>query len=232
METRQQQDLELWRKWKKTHSTKDLEILMDRLHPLLMREVNKWKGSVPVEALETEAKLLVVAALQDYNPSKGAAIGTHITSRLRKLSRSVYTQQNVVRLPENKQLMYNTYNIAHVNLTEKLGREPTILELRDETGWSKKHIAGLQTDYNRKQYTESDGIFGDTHKEDDNITYFYHSTLAPQDQKLFESITGFGGAKTLKNTELKRKFKMTQGQISHRKNKFVKDLKRIQRGEF
>ncbi len=151
METRQQQDLELWRKWKKSNRQADLNALLDRLKPLVYRETTKWQAAAPPAVLESKARELVVDALDKYNPNMGAAIGTHVTSRLRKLSRSVYPQQNIVRLPENKQLMYHAYNSAHTELTERHGREPTHTELSDYTGWPKKQVKTLGTDFSSKQ---------------------------------------------------------------------------------
>ena len=64
METRQQQDLDLWMEWKKTGDPRSLSGLVDRLNPLIHREVNKWGGVVPRVALESRARVLTVKALQ------------------------------------------------------------------------------------------------------------------------------------------------------------------------
>jgi DNA-directed RNA polymerase specialized sigma subunit len=229
-ETRQEKDLELWKEWRKTRDPATLSKLLDRLHPLIIRETGKWQASVPQAALEAKARMLTVEALESYNPNMGAAIGTHVTSRLRKLSRSVYPYQNVARLPENKQLLFNTFQVAQNNLLDQHGREPTTEELADELRWTPKRVADFQRSFGRRELVESEGAFiEDDHQESQLVDFYYHG-LPPEDKLLFEHIVGYGGKKVLSNTELNKKFRISQGQLSYKKRKFVDDLKRIQRG--
>jgi DNA-directed RNA polymerase specialized sigma subunit len=231
-ETRQEKDLELWREWKKTRNPATLSKLLDRLHPLIIRETGKWQSTVPQVALEAKARILTVEALESYNPNMGAAIGTHVTSRLRKLSRSVYPYQNVARLPENKQLLYNTFQVVQNNLLDTHGREPTTEEIADELHWTPKKVADFQRSFGRRELVESEGVFTDEDRQDSNLVDFYYHGLAPEDKLLFEHIVGYGGKKVLNNAALMKNFKLTQGQLSYKKRKFVDDLKSIQSGGF
>ncbi len=230
MENRQQQDLELWREWRRTSDSNTLKKLLGRLQPLIHREVSKWDKTVPKATLESKGRQLTVEALQSYNPNMGAAIGTHVTARLRKLSRHVYPHMNVARLPENKQLMFNTVSVAQNNLYDSLGRDPTVSELADELKWAPKKVSDFQNAFGRRELVESEGAFLDTGTEDTTLTDFYYHGLPPDDQKLFEDITGYGGAKPLNNTKLQKKYKLTQGQLSYKKRKFVTAIKNIQQG--
>lgn len=228
---RQQKDLELWKEWKKTGNPATLQKLLDRLQPLIYRETSKWSGTVPGPALEARAKRLAVEALESYNPNMGAAIGTHVTSRLRKVSRHVYPYQNVARLPENKQLLYNTYQVAHSKLYDDFGREPTTEEMRDELQWSYKKVKEYHHTIGRRELVESEGAnidFGE-HEASPLVDFYYHG-LAPKDQLLFEDIVGYGGKRPMSNPELMRKYNLTQGQLSHKKRKFVNDIAKVQQG--
>jgi DNA-directed RNA polymerase specialized sigma subunit len=230
MESRQQQDLELWREWRKTGRSDVLKKLLDRLQPLIYREVVKWGSTVPSAALESKGRLLTVEALRSYNPNRGAAIGTHVTARLRKLSRHVYPHQNIARLPENKQLMFNTVTVASGNLLDRLGREPTVTELADELKWSPKKVKSFQRSFGRRELVESEGAFLDSDEADSGLTDFFYHGLPPSDQTLFEDITGYGGKNPKTNAQLRRKYRLTQGQLSYKKRKFTERLKDIQRG--
>lgn len=230
MENRQQQDLELWREWRKTNDPNTLKKLLGRLQPLIHREVSKWDNTVPPATLESKGRQLTVEALQSYNPNMGAAIGTHVTARLRKLSRHVYPHMNVARLPENKQLMYNTVSVAQNNLYDSLGRDATVSELADELKWTPKKVSDFQTAFGRRELVESEGAFLDTDTEDTTLTDFYYHGLPPDDQRLFEDITGYGGSKPQNNTQLQKKYNLTQGQLSYKKRKFVIAIKGIQQG--
>jgi DNA-directed RNA polymerase specialized sigma subunit len=232
VETRQEKDFELWREWKRTRDPQTLSKLLDRLHPLIVRETGKWQSAVPQAALESKARLLTVDALESYNPNMGAAIGTHVTSRLRKISRSVYPYQNVARLPENKQLMYNTFQVAQNKLVDDMGREPTAEELGDELRWTPKRVTEFQRSFGRRELVESEGAFMEDAHEDSHLVDFYYHGLPPDDKLLFEHMVGYGGKKVLNNSELMKQFKMTQGQLSYKKRKFVDDLKGIQAGKY
>jgi DNA-directed RNA polymerase specialized sigma subunit len=228
---RQQQDLELWRQWKQSNDPEHLKALLDRMNPLVQREVQKWGAAVPREALESKGRLLTVQALKTYDPSRGAAVGTHVTSRLRKLSRDVYPYQNVARLPENKQLLYNTFQVANNNLVDQHGREPTADELAHELGWSAKKVGEYQRSFGRRELVESAGAFMEEGSADEGLVDFYHHGLNPSDKLMFEDLIGFKGKPSLNNAQLMKKYNMTQGQLSYKKRKFINDLKGIQQGK-
>jgi hypothetical protein len=138
----------------------------------------------------------------------------------------------VARLPENKQLLYNTFQVAQNHLLDAHGREPTAEELADELRWTPKKVADFQRSFGRRELVESEGAFMEDDSQESQLVDFYYHGLAPDDKFLFEHIVGYGGKRVLNNTELMKKFKMTQGQLSYKKRKFVDDLKRIQSGGF
>jgi len=231
MSTRQQQDLELWEQWKTDKKPQSLQVLVDRLNPLIYKEVNKWGSTVPRIALESKARMLVADALQTYNPHKGAAVGTHVASRLRKVSRFVYPYQNVARLPENKQLLYNTFTVATNKLYDDLGRDPTIEELADDLAWTPKKVGEFQRSFGRQELVESEGVFGDEDSKDVGLVDFYYHGLGPSDKMLFEDITGYQLKPVLNNQQLMSKHRLTQGQLSYRKRKFIDQVRGIQSGK-
>jgi DNA-directed RNA polymerase specialized sigma subunit len=228
--TRQQEDLDLWREWKRTKSPLTLEHLLTRLAPLINREVGKWGATVPRVALESKARILTIEALENYDPNRGAAIGTHVTNRLRKLSRFVYPYQNVARLPENKQLLFNTFQVAQNKLYDEHGREPTVEEISDELGWTKRKVSDFQHSFGRRELVESEGAFIEDDPATSGLVDFYYHGLAPDDKRLFEDITGYGGKRPLPNSQLMSKYRLTQGQLSYRKRKFIDQIKKIQQG--
>jgi DNA-directed RNA polymerase specialized sigma subunit len=232
MSNRQQQDLDMWREWKRTNDPKVLNNLVDNLNPLIQREVQKWGTTVPRPALESKARVLTAEALKTYDPNRGAAVGTHVASRIRKLSRHVYPYQNVARLPENKQLNYNTFQVAQSRLVDNLGRDPSAAELSDELGWTPRKVNDFQKSFGRRELVESEGAYLDDDTGDRTLVDFYYHGLNPNDQRMFEDITGYGGKPTKSNSQLMRKYRLTQGQLSYRKRKFVDDIKRVQRGGF
>lgn len=227
---RQQEDLELWEKWKKTHRVVHLEALLKRLQPLLFREVHKWQTTVPPAVLESQGRQLMVEALEAYDPTRGAAVATHVTTRLRKMSRAVYPHQNVVRLPENQQLLFNSFAIAQNNILDSKGREATTTELADELGWTPQRVQTFQRSFGRRELVESEGLFSGADADQVPLVDFFYHGLPPQEQTLFEDITGYGGKTPLRNVLLRKKHKLTQGQLSYQKRKLTEALRAIQQG--
>lgn len=226
---RKERDRELWDQWKRSGSPQDLQALLDQLKPLIAREVNRWAGGLARSTLDTKAKALAVTALQSYNPNMGASLSTHVTNQLQKLSRTIYTHTQAARLPEHKAVAMTSFHAAHEMLRSDLGRPPTALELSEHLGWSMARTSEFQKAFERKELLTS-GEFNPSsfavndYEQDPMVDFVYHD-MSPANQRLFEHITGYGGAKVLPNQDLMIKFKLTQGQLSYQKRKLIDLIK-------
>lgn len=236
--TRSEQDLALWRKWKASRASGDLSKLLDQMNPLIQREVSKWSATLARPLLEAEGKRLAAEAFGDYDASRGAALGTHVATRLQKMSRLSYSNQNVARLPENKILMFHTFNVAHSKLEDQFGRAPTSDELADELGWSMKHLTQFRKQTAHQERLESGGneetggsggsLF--EAEEADHTVDFIHHDLPPMQKAIFEHLTGYAGTKVLSNQEIQKKLGLTQGQYSYVKKRLVDHIEGVTAG--
>lgn len=215
-----EKDLQLWKQWNKTKSDADLQALLNHLQPVINQQVTRWGGTLSRPMLETRAKILAVEAIRSYNPHAGAALATHVTNRLQKLSRTVYTHTQAARLPEHKAVGMTTFSVAQDQLQNDLGRSPTHVELADHLGWTQTRTREFQRAYDRKELLSSGEFnpasFPVADQHDPIIDYVYFD-MEPQKQQLFEGITGYGGNRILTNQELMAKHKLTQGQLSYQK---------------
>jgi len=229
-----EQDYALWQTWKKAPTDNNAAALLNQVNPLVQKEVNRWsggEGTLARPALELEGKRLAMEAIHSYSPTGGAALATHVTNRLRKLSRINYTHQTLARLPEYKTRKFHTHNIAKSALEDKLGREPTVDELSQELSWPKPFLQNFQKSM-RKEHVESGvpaPIFDIDNGESGTIDFVYND-LSPMQKKIFEHTTGYGGAPALKNPQLMRKLKMTQGQLSYQKRLLVDKIQDVTGG--
>lgn len=233
--TRAEQDLALWKKWRATRSPVDLSRLLDQMNPLVQREVLKWSATLAKPLLDAEGKRLAVEAFDSYDPSRGAALGTHVANRLQKMSRLSYSNQNVARLPENKLLMFHTYNVAHAKLEDAFGRTPTSDELADELGWSMKHLTQFRRQTAHQELLESGGSEGEggpgfEAEETDHTVDFIHHDLPPTQKAIFEHLTGYAGTKMLSNQDIQRKLGLSQGQYSYQKKLLVDRIENVYAG--
>ena len=234
--TRQEQDLELWRKWKAAPTDVNASALLRAMDPLIAREVNKWSGSLARPLLETEGKRLAMEAFHSYDPNRGAALGTHVVNQLQKMSRLSYSNQNVARLPENKMLQYHAFTLAHATLQDELGRAPTSEELSDHLGWSNKHLTTFRRETTHQELLESGGTEGTstgtfTADEADHTVDFIHHGLPPRQRAIFEHLTGYGGAEILSNQQIQKKLNITQGQYSYDKGKLLTHVENVTTGK-
>lgn len=222
-------DTELWRRWKKTRSSDDLQKLLTQMNPILLREVNKWAPSMSRSYLEAEAKRLAVEAFEQYDPNQGTALSTYVASRLPKLSRVVYATQNTARLSETKNLLFHTYHTASNELRDRHGREPTNEELADHLNWGVKKLETFQRQSQRKEFVESEDHPENEDAEDHLVDYIYHD-LTPLQKSIFEHSTGYQGKPVLSGSEMMKKLKVTQGQLSYQKTLIVQAVTRAKAG--
>lgn len=231
MPTEGEKDLQLWKEWKKRPTDANAEALLSQVNPLIQKEVNRWSGTLARPALELEARRLAMEAFHSYRPTGGAALGTHVMNRLRKLSRLPYTHQNVARMPEYQTLKFHTHNIARSALTERLGREPTVDELSKQLGWPKPYLANFQRSL-RQEFIESGTpapIF-DIDSGNSGTIDFVYNDLSPTQKRIFEHTTGYGGARVLRNPEMMRRLRMSQGQLSYQKRLLVNKIGKLTGG--
>ena len=213
-------DVALWQAWKQSNSSNDLQKLINQMTPIIMREVNKWAASMSRSLLEAEGKRLAVEAFKSYNPNQGTTLSTYVASRLPKLSRIVYSNQNVARLSETKSLLFHAYSTAHNELIELHGRDPTGEELCDRLGWSKRKLSQFQQQSNRRELIESEEHPTYEQAEDHLVDFIYHD-LTPLQKQIFEYRTGYLGKPKLQGDAICKKLKITQGQLSYQLNTIV-----------
>ena len=197
--------------------------------PIIQREVGKWAPAMSRSLLEMEGKRLAVEAFRSYNPTAGTALSTYVASRLPKLSRTVYSNQNAARLSEANALLFHSYNGATNRLTEDLGRDPTSDELADELGWSLKKLTHFRHQASRKEYVESEDHPDAGQDTDEYLADFIHHDLPPMQKQIFEHLTGYRGAQKLSNSGIMKKLNLTQGQYSYQKGLLVQTIERVKR---
>ena len=226
-----ERDKGIWEQWKRAPTDSNLQSVLRQLNPLIQREVNKWTGTLARPLLELEAKRLATEAVRSFDPNRGAALGTHVANRLKKISRISYTYQNVARMPEYQTLKFHTYNLAESSLKDKLGRDPTSSEMSDALGWSSNYLQNFQRGL-RREFVESGDLppfFGTATGEMATIDFLYND-FSPMQKKIFEHTTGYRGARRLDNPGLMKRLHMTQGQLSYQKKLLVNKIEKTMSG--
>lgn len=222
-------DLELWRQWKRAKTPANLSLLLQQMNGVIQKETNRWSGAIARDVLLTEAEKLAKDAFESYNPNAGAALSTHLTNTLQKLSRTVYSHQNISRLPEYQTLKLQTFNRAHNELEDALGRAPTSAELAERLAWSHAAVEKMRKTV-RKENVESLDVGGTPAygmSETDQMVHLVYHDLNPLHKAVFEHTTGYGGSPILSGAELTKKLKISQGQLSYAKSQIINRIKSV-----
>jgi DNA-directed RNA polymerase specialized sigma subunit len=207
--TDKENELSLWKKWKKTKDPSHLNALIMSIDPFLQSHVNKFSTApIPRAALESQARLLAAKALQTYDPGRGTQINTHLGHELKHLNRYVIEYQNVGKIPENRGIAISKFQNIKANLTEDLGREPTVLELGDALMWSPAEVERMQTELRSdiliqqgKDEAFFDTTFNPTDKTKDVLMFVYYQS-DPEERKILEYTFGIGGNPILGATDI------------------------------
>lgn len=220
---RQQHDLDLFHKWKQSKDPYDLADIMDSLHPLIQKEVSRASGTIPESALSSEAKHWALKAIDSYDPSKGAALGTHVQNNLLKIRRLNSTYSNSARLPENLHYEHSSYTDALQNLTDRLNREPTDDEMAEELSWSPRKVVRFRNSLYADHFesvSDQPGDASDFNWGAVELKYIKRN-LSPQEVTLFEN-------SGLSNPALAEKMGVNVNRLNYLKTKLRAKISKLQ----
>ena len=219
---RRDRDFELYTQWKETGSKTALGQLINQLSPIIYSEVQRQSGTLPPSALSAEAKNWAIRAIQTYDPSKGAALATHVMGYLPKVRRMNYKFQNAARLPENMQLKYKLWDRAVQNLADKLNRDPTDDEIAAELGWTKgqtvKYRNSLYEDLVESATTKPVEVV----RFNENRILLDHiiSGLTPEEKMIWDN------SRSMSSDELARKLGVNINRLNYLKSKLKTKVER------
>ena len=143
---RAQNEHALWEKWKASGEHPDhLQPLLEAYDPNLSYKAKQWKApTVPASAFKLELQSHLIKAFKTYDPTKGAALNTHVEIRLQKAKRYNGKNQNMAYIPEGQTKEISKITQAHDHLSEELGRAPTPTEIADYSGLKPKQVETIQ----------------------------------------------------------------------------------------
>jgi DNA-directed RNA polymerase specialized sigma subunit len=204
--------------------------LLDEHRETINKHITKWQGTIPDIVIQKHAHKYALDAFQSYDPSKGAAIDTHLFNHLSKLSRLNYDNQNVVKIPEHQIRMIRNYNDSIAHLTDQLGYTPSHEELADHMVIPVAHVKRLSENVNRKDYTydsdHEDLQQGDIEANPKSL-YIRDAfgRLSKKQQQQFQDLTGYNDATILKPNEFGKKHHMKPFEVSRVKMTLAKKFK-------
>ena len=200
--------------------------LLDEHKDIIKSHVTKWSGVLPDVVIKKHAEKYALDAFKTYDPSKGAAINTHLYNHLSKLSRLNYENQNVVKVPEHQIRVIGNYQTAIEHLTDVLDRTPTHEEIADHMVLPVSHIKRLATNVGRKEYSyDSDNDLQQGDIEDDSSGLYLKDTfgkLSKVQKAQFSDLTGYQGNTSLSPAQFGKKYNLKPYEVSRVKAALAK----------
>lgn len=215
--------------WKSNPTPQTTGELLRAVKPEINKGVLAHVGSNASPLLKSRARLLTLDAIKRYDPTK-AKLGTHIVNHLQGLKRIARSETSILRVPERVGIEQNRVRLAKQELTDSLGREPSLDELSDATGLSLRRLnyirkfkppvaegslLGLQGDEGSEDF--SPGVVKPGQKNP--WVDLVYADVDPVNKKIMEWTLGLHGEPTLSNQEIARRLRVTPAAISQRKAK-------------
>lgn len=219
-------------KWKADKSNANLYACTKHLQPTI-DTVLATMGGTGNPQIAAKARVITAKAIKTYDPSHGASLKTHVTNQLRQLTRDLRKTDNVTSIPERVQLDGYAIYRAEKELTDELGKEPTVQEIADRAHLSIKRIKDVREKMHAVStegaYQDNGNNFlagQDTDFSQDALDYVYNDSDR-MDRLIMEYTTGYGGHKPLSVAEIKAKTGLNDVQISRRKARIALRVKDI-----
>lgn len=217
-------EMEHYNNYKQTGDPRDRTKTLMALQPVLFKKHQQLAGSLPDSALKAEIAKHAVNAIENYDPTKGAKLSTHVFNHVAQASRMNYTYQNVVRMSEDKQQgKFKHYKKALDDLNAELNREPTDHEIAQRLGWAEKEVtdlkAGLFADVaeSRLEFADERSQFSD----DNTRMAYVMDNLTPQEQKFFKDKAVRG----LSQSEMSQRHGMDTNKLNYTGRKLTEKVR-------
>lgn len=216
-------ELHLWREWDQSgRDPEKLEPLMDSLKPIRNKHVNRYSSAnVHRPAMEARADQLMIKSLESYDPTK-AQLNTHMDGNLRSLDRYTKQRQNFSRVTESRLGIVGDYGRARAELKDDLDREPTSVEIADHLKISRKQVEKLELELKSDQIgsmvPETQDAFVSDDALDKEVAELLHTTLTPEEQLVWEYMTGTGGKPRInKGSDIAKRLGWSNAKVSQKK---------------
>jgi DNA-directed RNA polymerase specialized sigma subunit len=219
-----------YEQWAQSKSPDAADMLVKQLKPTITSAITAH-GFTPDANSFTTAVGHIFDVLPRFDPKK-AKLNTFVFNELKRLTRLLPQQTNIVRTPELAYAAVKDLDRTENQLMQELGREPTVDELADASSMSVNKIKKLRRRYGGGTVTtgielqDRTGFVGeDKGEEDDNFERVWVDTLynglSPVDKQIFAWTTGYKGAKIFSKVDIARRLGISPPAITQRANKIA-----------
>jgi DNA-directed RNA polymerase specialized sigma subunit len=229
------QDFALWKEWKESDEDPDkFRPLYSQFQGLINSKANAWSRNIdlPPAVVNAEFNKQFLYAVRTYDPDKGAALNSWITTNLKqRVNRYLQTYQNPARIIETRTgHKKGIFDNAVATLSDQLDREPNTQELSEYLGWAESEVGRAQLENRKALYTSNSPIGMDKATQmpsrESEILTLIKPELSRDERLVYDYLIGDGGKPMLKPGEIAAKFGWNPSKVSHIKNSIANKAKK------
>ena len=140
------QELEMWKQWKQAPTTENFGWLLNAHQGMIHDAAKTYLSApqIPRAAVKSDMLRNYIYALDKYDPSKGAKLGTWVNLNMGHTGRYLADHTNIGKIPEKRRAIIDLFKNRQAELHDKLGRMPTSSELADDMNLAMQDVAELQ----------------------------------------------------------------------------------------
>jgi DNA-directed RNA polymerase specialized sigma subunit len=214
-------------KWKASPTDDNLYAVLKEVEPAVASSINAHAGGD--KAYKTKARVLAVEAIKNYDPTRGAALNTHVYNHLRRLNRIRAQRQNALHFPEQIHTDRRVVDEFTKEYTDIHGVEPSDTAIADGLSMSIDRInrTRLKEAPTSRALSDKGDLAGKARSQSDIWMDYVYFDLGEKDKKILEWTTGYNGSKRLSKKEIAAKLGISQPAISQRVSKIVQKLEEV-----
>lgn len=214
--------------WKANPTNATRSVLLKSVQPVIDKAIYTYAGAKPAPTVKSQAKLLAMKAFDTYDPAKGT-MKNHLMGQLRGLQRYAGQQNQIIAVPERVVLDKRNLTEAEEALRDRLGRDPSDMEIANYTGLSLKRInyvrnassgvaSGSMLDEEGEVYSPASNIPG-VNTVDAGMRNMIYYDLNDIDQVVMDYTLGMHGSPQLETNEIAARLGISPSAVSQRKAK-------------
>lgn len=224
---------DVYQAWKKNPVPETRHAMLKAIDPIIQSGIQAYGGpSSGSPTLYSQARRLALQSFDSYDPAKGG-LRSHVLNNLRRLQRLGAQQAQIISLPERVAMDRRHLEETEGMLRDRLGRDPSDIELADHAGLSLKRlqyvrqartpVAGSQIERDEHSDSPASMLPGYDPQQQawEQLVYY---DLDPTDQLIFDMVLGRNGRRPHTVAEIASKLRITPSAISQRTAKIQAKL--------
>jgi DNA-directed RNA polymerase specialized sigma subunit len=214
--------------WGRERTPESMHKLLTALDPFIRSQVYHLTGSLN-PAIRMQAKAMAATAVRSYDPAHGVKLTTYLGYQLKPLKRVAIKYDKDFKVPEKVLQDWYVINNATQEFSNKHNREPSVDELADHLSMPVKRIQHVRQSargaMSEGQLPEGMPLGSQGISNLSTAAEYVHKSLPPEDQRLFEMRTGYGGEGPHSVEEIGARLNMHPSAVSQRSAEIAKKIR-------